>query len=83
MTPPNDVESFLKECELVLQDPDKYISPLDYRRNVPRLLRLVRRYREALQWIDKPDHFEPDQYTQTACFQHRAYEALKYYGLEE
>lgn len=32
---------------------------------------------EALEWIDKPDHYEPDNYTQTACFQHRAYEALK------
>lgn len=32
---------------------------------------------EALEWIDKPDHYEPDNYTQIACFQHRAYNALK------
>lgn len=32
---------------------------------------------EALEWIDKPNHYEPDNYTQVACFQHRAYEALK------
>ncbi len=37
---------------------------------------IIRVLREALEWIDKPDHYEPDQYTQTACFQHRAYNAL-------
>lgn len=30
----------------------------------------------SLRWIDKPDHYEPDNYTQVACFQHRSNEAL-------
>lgn len=31
----------------------------------------------ALEFIDKPKHDEPDDYTRVACFQFRAFEALK------
>lgn len=38
---------------------------------------------KALQWVIRPEHDEPDDYTRLACAQYRAYEALKEIGVEK